>query len=69
LLIFGLSRKISYQAIQQVTIVSNPTPSWTEEVDQLTDPFWALNYSNSLDCLDTIFPSDEAILEAMTGIE
>ena len=28
-------------------------------------PAWVENSSNSIDCLDTILPSDEAILEAM----
>jgi hypothetical protein len=33
------------------------------------EPIWALNSSNSLDFLDIIFPSDEAILEEMIGLE
>ena len=30
-------------------------------------PAWAENSLHSIDCLDTILPSDEAILEAMSG--
>jgi hypothetical protein len=33
----------------------DPTPSWIEEVDHLTEPVWALNSSNSHDFLDIIF--------------
>jgi hypothetical protein len=40
-----------------------------EEDDLFPEPIWAQNSSNSQDCLDTIFPSDEAIIEEMTGAE
>ena len=30
-------------------------------------PAWAENSSHSIDCLDMVLPSDEAILEAMSG--
>ena len=30
---------------------------------------WVVESSHSQDCLDDVFPSDEAILEAMSGIE
>ena len=30
---------------------------------------WVVESSHSHDCLDDVFPSDEAILEAMSGIE
>jgi hypothetical protein len=60
--------EVTYQAIQQATADSDQTPSWTEEDDQFPEPIWAQNSSTSQDCLDTIFPSDEAIIEAMTGI-
>jgi hypothetical protein len=40
-----------------------------EEVDPILEPVWALNSSNSHDFLDIVLPSDEAILEVMTGPE
>jgi hypothetical protein len=40
-----------------------------EEVDDLPKPVWAVNSSHSSDCLEMVMPSDEAILEAMTGLE
>ena len=32
-------------------------------------PAWEVESSHSQDCLDDVFPSNEAILEAMSGIE
>jgi hypothetical protein len=32
-------------------------------------PIWEINSSHSLDCIETIFPSDEAILEVMMVLE
>jgi hypothetical protein len=58
--------EITYQAIQQATIDSDLTSSWMEEDDQFPEPIWAHNSSTSLDFLDIVFPSDEAIIEAMT---
>jgi hypothetical protein len=61
--------EITYQAIQQATADSDLTSSWMEEDDQFPEPIWAQNSLTSLDFLDTVFPSDEAIIEAMTGPE
>jgi hypothetical protein len=36
------------------------------EYDQFTSPIWVINPPSSHDFLDVEFPSDEAILEAMT---
>ena len=32
-------------------------------------PTWAIESSHAHDCLDGVFPSDEAIIEAMSGVE
>ena len=32
-------------------------------------PAWAVQYSHVHDCLDTVFLSDEVIIEAMSGVE
>jgi hypothetical protein len=61
--------EVTYQAIQQATADLDQTSSWMEEDDQFPEPIWAQNSSTSLDCLDTMFPSDKAIIEAMTGSE
>jgi hypothetical protein len=47
----------------------DPSPTSMEEVDPILEPVWALNSSNSHDFLDIVLPSDEVILEVMTGPE
>jgi hypothetical protein len=61
--------EVTYQAIQHTTADPDQTPAWTEEDDQYPEPIWAHNSSTSQDCLDIVMPSDEAIIEAMTGSE
>jgi hypothetical protein len=61
--------KITYREIQQATADLDQTPSLTEEDDLFSEPIWAHNYSISQDFLDTILPSDEAIIEEITGVE
>jgi hypothetical protein len=61
--------EVAYQAIQRAMTDPNQTPSVMEEDDLFPEPVWAQNSSISQDCLDTIFPSDEAIIEAMVGSE
>ena len=45
------------------------TPFSEEELDGHVAPVWALNSTSALDCLDTVLPSEEAILEVMMGID
>jgi hypothetical protein len=61
--------EIAYQAIQEATADPDPPSSQMKEVDPVLEPIWAINSSSSHDFLDNTFPSDEAILEAMTGPE
>lgn len=61
--------EITFLAIQSASANINPVPPRTKELDHLTMPMWASNSSLSMDCLDTILPYDETILEAMTGPE
>jgi hypothetical protein len=42
-------------------------PSSTDKEDLVSRPMWATSLSCSHDCLDETLPSDEAIIEAMTG--
>ena len=39
-----------------------------EEEDAYVLSTWVVESSHSQDCLDDVFPLDEAILEAMSGI-
>jgi hypothetical protein len=61
--------EVAYQAIQQAMTDPDQTPSVMEEDDIFPEPVWAQNSSSSQDYLDIVFPSDEAIIEAMVGAE
>jgi hypothetical protein len=56
-----------YQAILDATADPDPSSSRTDEVDLVLEPIWATQSSCSHDFLDDTLPSDEAILEAMSG--
>ena len=60
---------IAYQANLESTAVPCSSSSRTEEEDPYVLPAWAIQSSHAHDCLDTVFPSDEAIIEAMSGVE
>lgn len=60
--------ELSYQSI--VNPADNrPTPFSQEELDRDVAPAWTLDSTSTLDCLDTILPLEEAILEAMMGVD
>jgi hypothetical protein len=59
--------EIAYQAIQEATADPDPPSSWMKEMDHVLEPIWVVDSSSSHDFLDGTFPSDEEILEAMTG--
>ena len=59
---------MAYQAITQATVDSIPDPlTVSDDLDEVYLPAWAENSLHSIDCLETVLPSDEAILEAMCG--
>jgi len=51
------------------SIDNHPTPFSQEELDGNVALSWTLDSTSALDCLDTILPSEEAILEAMMGVD
>ena len=60
--------EVAYQAITQATV--DPIPdrlTVSDDLEEVYFPAWEENSSHSENCLDTILPSDEAILEAMSG--
>ena len=60
---------VVYQAnLDQVAELS-PSSSQTKEEDPYVLPAWEVESSHSHDFLDDVFPSNEAILEAMSEIE
>ena len=60
---------IAYQ--ENIDCIVEPSPSslWMEEEDPYVLLTWAVELSHSQDCLDDVFPLDEAIIEAMSGLE
>ena len=60
--------EVAYQALTQATVDPILDPlTVSDDLDEVYSPAWAENSSHSIDCLDTILPFDEAILEAMSG--
>ena len=62
--------EVAYQAITQATV--DPIPdslTVSDDLEEVYLPTWAENSSHSIYCLDTVLPSDEAILEAMSGCD
>ena len=60
--------ELGYQAITKATVDPIPDPlSVSDDLEEVYLPAWEENSSHSIDCLDTVLPSDEAILEAMSG--
>ena len=64
-----LATMIAYQANIDCVAEPSPSSSWTEEEDPYVLPAWAVESSHAHDFLDGVFPSDEAIIEAMSGVE
>jgi hypothetical protein len=57
--------EVAYSMVQQTSATPDPIP--TQELDPLLEPIWAQNSLVDTDSLDLVLPSDEAIIEAMTG--
>ena len=60
---------IAYQDNLGCVVESSPSSLWMEEEDPYVLPAWAVQSSHTHDYLDSVFPSDEAIIEAMYGVE
>ena len=60
--------EVAYQAITQAAVDPIPDPlTVSDDLEEVYLPAWAENSSHSIDCLDTVLPFDESILEAMSG--
>jgi hypothetical protein len=57
--------EVAYSTVQQTSATLDPIPA--PELDPLFEPIWAQNSLVDTDSLDLVLPSDEAIIEAMTG--
>ena len=60
---------VAYQANIDQVAEPSPSSSRTKEEDPYVLSAWAVQSSHAHDCLDTVFPSDEVIIEAMLGVE
>ena len=60
---------VAYQANLDHVVEPSPSSSWMKEEDLYVLLAWEVESSNSQDFLDDVFSSDEAIIEAMFGIE
>ena len=62
--------EVGYQAITQAAAdpILNPLIV-LDDLEEVYLPAWAKNSLHSIDFLDTVLPSDEAILEAMSGCD
>ena len=60
---------IAYQANIDYVVEPSPSSLWMEEEDSYVLSAWAVESSHAHDCLDNVFPSNEAIIEAMSGVE
>ena len=59
---------IAYQANLKCVAEPSPSSSRMEEEDPYVLPAWVVQSSHVHDFLDTVFPSDEEIIEAMLGV-
>jgi hypothetical protein len=57
--------EVAYNIVQKTS--TNPDLTPPQEIDPVLDPIWAQNSLTTHDPLYFVFPSDEAILEEMTG--
>ena len=60
---------IAYQANIECVAKPSISSSRTEEEDPYVFPAWVVKSSHAHDLFDSVFPSDEAINEAMSGVE
>jgi hypothetical protein len=57
--------EVAYSLVQQALANTDLTPA--QELDPLLEPIWAQGSLANVDSLDLVFPSDEAVIEAMTS--
>jgi hypothetical protein len=57
--------EVAYSLVQQA--LANPDPTPAQDLDPLLEPIWAQGSLANVDSLDLVFPSDEAVIEAMTS--
>jgi hypothetical protein len=61
--------EIMYQAILKYIVDLDPPSSQKNEVDLILKPIWVVQSSCFHKCLNDTLPSDESIIEAMSGVD
>jgi hypothetical protein len=59
--------EVSYSLVQQASTNTDPNPA--QEFYPLLEPIWAQGSLTDTDSLYLVFPSDEAVFEAMTSLD
>jgi hypothetical protein len=59
--------EVAYSLVQQASANTDPTPA--QELDPLLEPIWAHGSLANTYSLDLVFPSDEAVIKAMTSLD
>jgi hypothetical protein len=59
--------EVVYSLFQQAS--ANPDPTLAQDLDPPLGPIWAQGSLTNIDSLDLIFPSDKAVIEAMTSLD
>jgi hypothetical protein len=57
--------EVAYSIVQQASV--DPNLTLAQELDPVLEPAWAQGSLTDTDSLDLVLPSDEAIIEEMTG--
>ena len=60
---------IAYQDNIECVVELSISSLWMKEEDPYVLPAWEVHSSHAHDCLDSVFPLDEAIIEAMSGVD
>jgi hypothetical protein len=61
--------EVAYQDMLNTIVDLDPISSQKDDEDLILEPVWATQSSCSHDCLNDSLPSDEAMLEAMNGLD
>jgi hypothetical protein len=62
-----LAAEVAYSLVQQAS--ANPDLTLTQELDPLLEPIWAQGSLATINLLDLVLPSDEAVIEIMTSLD
>jgi hypothetical protein len=59
--------EVVYSIVQQASVEPDPTPA--QDLDPILEPIWAQGSLTTTYSLDLVLPSNEAIIEVLTGLD